>query len=121
MRPEYQELKEEVTRLGGTKEFVNSWPQKKAPIDRRSSKTNASLWPPLRALSRYPLFNKVRFDVLLIDEVPLIPAAYLLAAAALTREKIILSGNTMDIPTPQVWASPLKQSRIVPQSSPVSS
>jgi len=63
----------------------------------------------------------LRFDVLLIDEAPLIPAAYLLAAAALTREKIILSGNTLDIPTPDVWASPLKRSRIGPQASPVSS
>ena len=43
MRPEYQELKEEVTRLGGTKKIRELLPQKKAPIDRRLSKTNASL------------------------------------------------------------------------------
>jgi hypothetical protein len=31
-----------------------------------------------------------------------------LAAAVLIREKIILSGDTQDIPSPDVWASPLR-------------
>ena len=58
-----------------------------------------------------PLFSKVRFDVMLADEAPFIPAPYLLAAAALIREKIVLSGNTQDIPSPDAWASPLRRSK----------
>jgi hypothetical protein len=46
---------------------------------------------------------------MLVDEAPFIPAPYLLSAAALIREKIILSGDTQDIPTPDVWASVLRQ------------
>ena len=121
MRPEYQELKEEVTRLGGTKKIRELLAAEEGTNRQAFIQNKRIIVTTAARVVSDPLFNKVRFDVLLIDEAPLIPAAYLLAAAALTREKIILSGNTLDIPTPDVWASPLKRSRIVPQASPVSS
>lgn len=109
MRPEYQELKEEITRLGGTKKIrellaAEEGTNRQAFIqNKRIVVTTAA-----RVVSE-PLFKKVRFDALVIDEAPFIPAAYLMAAAALTREKIVVSGNTIDIPSSDVWCSPLKR------------
>ena len=70
-----------------------------------------------------PLFSIVRFDVMLVDEAPFIPAPYLLVAAALVREKIILGGDTQDIPSPDVWGSPLarRKKTVGPQPSAISS
>lgn len=109
LRPEYQELKEDVVRLGGTKKIrellaAEEGTNRQAFIqNKRIVVTTAA-----RVVSD-PLFSKVRFDAMLVDEAPFIPAPYLLAAAALIREKIILSGDTQDIPTPDVWASVLRQ------------
>lgn len=99
LRPEYNELKEEIKHLGGTKKIrellaAEEGTNRQAFIqNKRVIATTAA-----RAVSD-PLFNRVRFDVLIADEAPLIPAPYLLAAAALVRERIILSGDTRDIPT----------------------
>jgi hypothetical protein len=53
-----------------------------------------------------PLFRRVRFDALLVNEAPWIPAASLLAAAGLVRERIILSGDQRDVASAGVWALP---------------
>ena len=47
-----------------------------------------------------PLFGKVRFDVLIADEAPRIRTPFLLAAAGLVRERIVLSGDVREV-TPQ--------------------
>jgi hypothetical protein len=41
--------------------------------------------------------------VLIADEAPRIPAAYLLAAAGLVRERIVLSGDMQDLTTSRMW------------------
>jgi hypothetical protein len=51
-----------------------------------------------------PLFRRVRFDVLLVDEAPWIPAAPLLGAAGIVRDRIIVSGNHHDITEAGLWA-----------------
>ena len=94
MRPEYQELKEEVTRLGGTKKIrellaAEEGTNRQAFIqNKRIIVTTAA-----RVMSDRSS-TKCGSTSLLVDEAPLIPAPYLLAAAALAREKIILSGDT---------------------------
>ena len=56
-----------------------------------------------------PLFDRMRFDVLLVDEAPHIPSPYVLAAAGLVRERIVLSGDEREVPDPTTWATiPLK-------------
>jgi hypothetical protein len=42
---------------------------------------------------------------LIADEAPWIPAAYLLAAAGLVRERIVLSGDQRDIAKAKQWAA----------------
>jgi hypothetical protein len=53
-----------------------------------------------------PLFSRVRFDVLMVDEAPRIAAPSLLAAAGLVRERIIVSGDPREIATIGQWAMP---------------
>ncbi|MBU6480354.1 MAG: hypothetical protein KGS09_07395 [Nitrospirae bacterium] len=105
MRPEFDELKEEIVRLGGTKKIrellaAEEDTNRQAFIqNRRLVVTTAS-----RVLSD-PLFSRVRFDVLIADEAPWSPAAPLLAAAGLVRERIVISGDQRDIAAAGLWAS----------------
>ena len=106
VRPEFEELKEDIVRLGGTKKIrellaAEEDTNRQAFIqNRRLVVTTAS-----RVMSD-PLFRRVRFDVLLADEAPWIPAAPLLAAAGLVRERIIVSGDRDDIAVAGVWVLP---------------
>jgi len=105
MRPEFDELKEEIVRLGGTKKIrellaAEEDTNRQAFIqNRRLVVTTAS-----RVLSD-PLFSRVRFDVLIADEAPWIAAAPLLGAAGLVRERIVISGDRRDIAAAGLWAS----------------
>ena len=111
LRPEYQELKEDVTRLGGTKKIRELLAAEEGTNRQAFIQNKRIIVTTAVRIMSDPLFSKVRFDVMLADEAPFIPAPYLLAAAALIREKIILSGNTQDIPSPDAWASPLRRSK----------
>ena len=105
MRPEFDELKGEIVRLGGTKKIrellaAEEDTNRQAFIqNRRLVVTTAS-----RVLSD-PLFSRVRFDVLIADEAPWIAAAPLLGAAGLVRERIVISGDRRDIAAAGLWAS----------------
>jgi hypothetical protein len=111
MRPEFSELKEEIVRLGGTKKIrellaAEEDTSRQAFIqNRRLVVTTAS-----RVLSD-PLFNRVRFDVLIADEAPWIAAAPLLGAAGLVRERIVISGDRRDVAASGLWASRESQLR----------
>jgi len=105
MRPEFDELKEEIIRLGGTKKIrellaAEEDTNRQAFMqNRRLVVTTAS-----RVLSD-PLFSRVRFDVLIADEAPWIAAASLLGAAGLVHEKIVISGDRRDIASAGRWTS----------------
>jgi hypothetical protein len=105
MRPEFEELKEDIVRLGGTKKIrellaAEEHTNRQAFIqNRRLVITTAA-----RVLGD-PLFSRVRFDVLIADNAPWIGGAELLGAAALVRERVILTGARQDIATAGLWAS----------------
>jgi hypothetical protein len=105
MRPEFDELKEEIVRLGGTKKIrellaAEEDTNRQAFIqNRRLVVTTAS-----RVLND-PLFSRVRFDVLIADEAPWIAAAPLLGSAGLVRERIVISGDRRDIAAAGLWTS----------------
>jgi hypothetical protein len=113
LRPEYQELKEDVTHLGGTKKIRELLAAEEGTNRQAFIQNKRIIITTAARVVSDPLFSKVRFDVMLVDEAPFIPAPYLLAAAALVREKIILSGDTQDIPSPDVWVSPLPRKKAV--------
>ncbi len=97
LRPEFEELKTEVKRLGGTKKIrellaAEEGTNRQAFIqNRRLVATTAS-----RVVTD-PLFARIRFDVLLVDEAPLIHGPFLIAAAGIVNERIILSGDPRDM------------------------
>ena len=97
MRPEYDELKEEIKRLGGTKKIREMLAAGEG-TNRQAFAQNKRIMvtTPGRILTD-PLFRKVPYDVLIVEDAPRIPAPLLLAAAGLIRERIILSGNHSDL------------------------
>ena len=103
MKPEYKELRDEVKRLGGTKK-IRELLDAEEGTNRQAFLQNKRLVATTAArVASDPLFSKVRFDVLIADEAPLIPAAYLLASAGLVRERIVLSGDEDDITKSRAW------------------
>jgi hypothetical protein len=105
MRPEFDDLKEDITKLGGTKK-IRELLAAEEDTNRQAFIQNRRLVAatPTRVASD-PLFGRVRFDVLIADEAPRIAAASLLAAAGLVRERIIVSGDPREITTAGLWTS----------------
>ena len=114
MRAEFSELKEDMTKLGGTKKVRELLAAQEDP-NRQAFIQNRRLVAatPTRVASD-PLFSRVRFDVLIADEAPRMAAASLLAAAGLVRERIIVSGDPREIVTAGQWAMPHTSSHAAP-------
>ena len=102
MRPEYDNLKEEIAKLGGTKKIremlsAGEGTNRQAFIqNKRIVATTAS-----RVLTD-PIFRRTRFDIAVVAHAPRIPAPCLLGASGLIREQIILHGNDREL---QAWTS----------------
>ncbi|MGH7206206.1 MAG: hypothetical protein ACREI2_08365 [Nitrospiraceae bacterium] len=105
LRPEYNELKEEITRLGGTKRIRELLAAEEGTNRQAFIQNKRVVVMTAARVVADPLFGKVRFDVLMADEAPCIPAPFLLAAAGLVRERIVLSGDSRDIAATGAWES----------------
>lgn len=103
LRPEYNELKEEIKRLGGTKQIRELLAAEEGTNRQAFIQNKRVVATTAARIVSDPLFNRVRFDVLIADEAPLIPAPFLLACAGLVRERIVLSGDTNDIARAKAW------------------
>lgn len=104
MRPEFQELKEEVQRLGGTRK-IRELLAAEEDTNRQAFVQNRRLLITTggRVLTD-PLFKRVRFDVLMVDEAPQISGCSLVAAAGIARERIILSGDVREVRADGPWS-----------------
>jgi len=111
IRPEYHELKDEIKKLGGTKKIRELLAAEEGTNRQAFLQTKRVVATTAARVVSDPLFARVRFDVLIADEAPFIPAPFLLAAAGLVRERIVLFGDPRDIPVAQAWrpacASPI--------------
>jgi hypothetical protein len=105
MRPEFEELKEDIVRLGGTKK-IRELLAAEEDTNRQAFMQNRRLviTTAERVLGD-PLFRRVRFDVLVADNAPRISVPGLLGAAGLVRERIVLTGDQRDIATAGLWTS----------------
>jgi len=103
LRPEFDELKEDITKLGGTKK-IRELLAAEEDTNRQAFIQNRRLVvaTPTRVASD-PVFRRVRFDVLMVEDAPRIPAPALLAAAGLVRERIVISGDPRDIASAGCW------------------
>lgn len=97
MRPEYEELKTDITRLGGTKKIREMLAAGEATNRQAFIQNKRLVIATPGRLVADPLFKRVRFDVLIAEDAPHIPAPLLLGAAGLIRERIIIAGNTQDL------------------------
>ena len=97
---EYEALKDEMSRLGGTKKVRELLAAGEA-TNRQAFAQNKRLVAatPGRVMTD-PLFQRLRFDVLIADDAPNIPAPLLLGVAGLIREQIIIAGDTRDLRGP---------------------
>ena len=96
LRPEFEELKEEISRLGGTKKIREMLAAGEGTNRQAFIQNKRILATTPERVILDPVFKRVRFDVLIADDAPKIPAPLLLAAAGIIRERIILSGDTQD-------------------------
>jgi hypothetical protein len=103
IRPEYHELKDEIKKLGGTKKIRELLAAEEGTNRQAFVQTKRVVATTAARVVSDPLFARVRFDVLIADEAPFIPAPFLLAAAGLVRERIVLFGDPRDIPVAQAW------------------
>ena len=104
MRPEYEALKDEISRLGGTQKVREMLAASEA-TNRQAFMQNKRLVAatPGRIVTDL-LFKRIRFDVLIADNAPQIPAPFLLGVAGLIREQIIIAGDTHDLQGPhRLW------------------
>ncbi len=118
-RAEFEELKEQIAKLGGTKKVRELLAAEEDP-NRQAFVQNRRLVAatPTRVATD-PLFSRVRFDVLMVDDAPKITMPSLLAAAGLVRERIIISGDLRDIIGAGQWAIPQEGARTASDTAPV--
>ncbi|TAL08810.1 MAG: hypothetical protein EPO02_12015 [Nitrospirae bacterium] len=98
MRPEYEELKDEIERLGGAvkvREVLAMEEDVKRLPFLQAKRVLAATAP--RVIGD-AIFRPIRYDVLVVDEGPRIPLPLLLACACLARERIVLAGDPQEIP-----------------------
>ncbi len=117
LRPEYSELKDEIKRLGGTRKIREMLAAEEGTNRQAFIQNRRVVVTTAARVATDPVFDRVRFDILLADEATHIPAPLLLAAAGLVRERIVLSGDSRDIPAPQAWAFADALAGAVPKSS----
>ncbi len=105
LRPEYTELKQEIKRLGGTKKIRELLAAEEDTNRQAFLQNKRVVITSAARVATDPLFNRVRFDLLIALEAPLIPAAHLLAAAGLVRERLVLSGDPREVVDAPAWAA----------------
>lgn len=113
-RAEFEELKEHITKLGGTKKVRELLAAEEHPNRQAFIQNRRVVSATATRVASDPLFSLVRFDVLMIDEAPRIAAPSLLAVAGLVRERIIVSGDPREIATVGQWAMPQPAGRVAP-------
>jgi len=100
LRPEYEELKGEIERLGGVAKvrevLVMEEDTKRLPFLQAKRLLAVT---PVRVIGD-AIFDSIRYDALLVDEGPRIPLPLLVACACLARERIVLAGDPHELPPP---------------------
>lgn len=90
LRPEYDELKEEITRLGGTKKIREMLAAGEGTNRQAFAQNKRILATTAGRVVADPLFQRLRFDVLIVDDAMNISAPLLLGAAGTIRERIVM-------------------------------
>ena len=100
IRPEYDELKNEIERLGGVEKVHEVLATEENMTRRPFLQTKRVIAATATLVVGNAVFESLRYDTLLVDEAPRIPLALLFVCACMTRERIILGGDPQELPPP---------------------
>jgi hypothetical protein len=100
MRPEYEDLKDEIERLGGAAKVRDVLAMEEDTKRLPFLQAKRVLAATAARVVGDAIFCPIRYDALVIDEGPRLPLPLLLACACLARERIVLAGDPQDMPPP---------------------
>ncbi|MBI3809734.1 MAG: hypothetical protein HY284_04655 [Nitrospirae bacterium] len=100
MRPEYEDLKDEIERLGGAAKVRDVLAMEEDTKRLPFLQAKRVLAVTAARVVGDAIFRPIRYDALVIDEGPRLPLPLLLACACLARERIVLAGDPQDMPPP---------------------
>ena len=100
MRPEYEDLKDEIERLGGVDRVREVLTTEEDTARQPFLQAKRVIAATATRVVGDTIFRPLRYDVLLVDEAPRIPLSLLYACACLVRERIVLAGDAQELPPP---------------------
>ncbi len=100
MRPEYEELRDEIERLGGAVKVREVLAMEEDTQRLPFLQAKRVLAATATRVICDSIFRPIRYDALVVDEGPRISLPLLLTCACLARERIVLAGDPQDIPSP---------------------
>jgi hypothetical protein len=104
LRPEYEELKEEISRLGGIDRVREVLTTEEDTTRRPLLQAKRVIAATAVRIATDAIFMPLRYDALLVDEAPRIPLPLLFMCACMTRERIVLAGDAEQLPPPTPMA-----------------
>jgi hypothetical protein len=125
MRPEYEELKDEVERLGGAEKVRDVLATEENLTRQPFLQGKRVVGATATRVVGDSIFQNIRYDVLLVDEAPRVPLALLFACACMVRERIVLFGDARELPPPAPvpegfslgWRTDLHQQSVSPANA----
>lgn len=101
MRPEYDELKDEIVRLGGVDRVREVLATEEDTTRRPFLQAKRVIAATAVRVASDTIFAPLRYDALVVDDAPRIPLPLLFVCACMTRERIVLAGDPHELPEPK--------------------
>lgn len=107
MRPEYEELKDEISRLGGIERVREVLASEEDTTRQPFLQAKRVIAATAANVAGDTIFAPLRYDALVVEDAPRIPLPLLFICACMTRERIVLAGDPHELPeatpTQQGW------------------
>jgi hypothetical protein len=100
LRPEYDELKDEIHRLGGVERVRDVLATEENMTRRPFLQAKRVIAATALRIATDSIFTPLRYDALVVDEAPRIALPLLFICACMTRERIVLAGDAEELPSP---------------------
>ena len=101
MRPEYDELKDEIHRLGGVERVREVLATEEDTSRRPLLQAKRVVAATAAKVAGDTIFAPLRYDALFVEDAPRIPLPLLFICACMTRERIVLAGDPRELPEPK--------------------
>jgi len=101
MRPEYDELKDEIHRLGGVERVREVLATEEDTSRRPFLQAKRVIAATAEKVAGDTIFAPLRYDALFVEDAPRISLPLLFICACMTRERIVLAGDPRELPEPK--------------------